>query len=355
MQYKSLLIFIGFGLVACQSHETPEPSVETEDSGVVLVQATAATTPTRTDSANDAAIWVNAEDPAASFIIGADATGGLEVYTLDGERVAEMTERAIGLVDLRDNFSLGGQDVSLIIAYDVALAELVAYTLDASDGSLSEVTATAISVESEIEGLCMYKSPISGKHYVFAAGDGILQQWELSDSDGQVVGRHVKNIPVGLGAGHCVVHDSNSTLYFSQEVVGVFKLSAEPESEGEKEIIDAAQPLGSFSGDVKGIAIYEQHGGGILIVSDADVSRLQLYDLATEEKIGTIAVEGVDESEGIVATSAALSAGMDSGLIVVSDDINEPEHTNFKIVAWQGIADALDLELTGPASRWRSP
>ncbi len=347
MQYKSLLICFSLGLVACQSHETPESVAESEHSGFASVQATAATTPTRTDSANDAAIWIDAADPAASLIIGADATGGLEVYALDGERISAMADRPIGLVDLRDNFSLGGQDVLLIVGYDVAAAELVAYTLDASDGSLSEVTAAALRVESEIDGLCMYRSPISGKHYVFAAGDGIIQQWVLSGSNGQVVGRHVKDIPVGLGAGHCVVHDSDSTLYFSQEIVGVFKLSAEPESEGEKVIIDAAQPLGSFTGDVKGIAIYEQQDGGILVVSDADVSRLQLYDLATAERIGTVAIEGVDETEGMAATSVALSAGFVSGLIVVSDDVNEPEHTNFKIVAWQGIADALDLELTG--------
>ena len=87
MQYKSLLISCGLGLVACQPVGAPGPAAEAELNGVTVVQATAATTPTQSDSANDAAIWINAEDPSTSLILGADATGGLELYSLDGERV----------------------------------------------------------------------------------------------------------------------------------------------------------------------------------------------------------------------------------------------------------------------------
>jgi len=345
MQYKNLLIVFLLFVAACQPEETVETGTEPEHSGVRSVQATAATTPTRADSANDSAIWINAEDPSASLILGADATGGLELYDLDGERVGTMSDRPIGLVDLRDGISLAGSDVALIVAYDIAAAELVAFTLDATERTLTEVTSRPLQTRSEIEGLCMYKSPLSGKYYVFVAGDGIIQQWELSDDDGKVAGRRIRDIPVGLGAGHCVVHDSAAALYFSLETLGVFKLNAEPESEAEKEIVDVAQPFGRFAGDVKGVAIYEHQDGGFLLVSDADESRLQVYDIATAEHIGSLAIEGVDESEGISATNAALSTGLANGVLVVTDDLNEPEHTNFKIVAWLDVADALGLEV----------
>ena len=348
MQYKSLLIFCGLGLVACQPVGAPGPAAEAELNGVTVVQATAATTPTQSDSANDAAIWINAEDPSTSLILGADATGGLELYSLDGERVGAMTERPIGLVDLRDKVRLSGNDVALIVAYDTAAAQLVAYTLDPVNNSLTEVTANPLPTESEIEGLCMYRSPLSGKLYVFAAGNGVIQQWALADDNGKVSGSRIRDIPVGLGAGPCVVHDSESALYFSQETVGVFRLDAEPESEGDKQIIDVAQPIGRFAGDVKGIAIYAQLDGGYLLVSDADVSRLQVYDLGTAAHVGTLSIDEVDETEGISATSASLSTGLESGLIVVTDDINDPEHTNFKVVAWQDVAKALDVELGSP-------
>ncbi|MGI9260788.1 MAG: phytase, partial [Woeseiaceae bacterium] len=136
-----------------------------------------------------------------------------------------------------------------------------------------------------------------------------------------------------------------SALYFSLETLGVFKLNAEPESEAEKEIVDVAQPFGRFAGDVKGVAIYEHQDGGFLLVSDADESRLQVYDLASAKHVGSLAIDGVDESEGISATNAALSTGLANGVLVVTDDLNEPEHTNFKIVAWRDVADALGLEV----------
>ncbi|MGI9261991.1 MAG: phytase, partial [Woeseiaceae bacterium] len=91
MQYKNLLIVFSLFVAACQPEETVETGTEPEHSGVRSIQATSATTPTGADSANDSAIWINAEDPPASLILGADATGGLELYGLDGERVGAMS------------------------------------------------------------------------------------------------------------------------------------------------------------------------------------------------------------------------------------------------------------------------
>ena len=47
----------------------------------------------------------------------------------------------------------------------------------------------------------MYQSSLSGKSYVFAAGAGMIQQWELFDQDGELAARQVRSIPVGYGAG----------------------------------------------------------------------------------------------------------------------------------------------------------
>ena len=234
--------------------------------------------------------------------------------------------------------------MSLAIGFDIASAELVAYRIDGTNQSLAEVTAAPIQTESEIEGLCTYRSPLSGKVYAFVAGNGMIQQWELYDASGKVAGRRIRSIPVGLGAAHCVAHDRTAALYFSQETVGVFRINAEPESEAEKVIVDVVQPLGRYVGDVKGIAIHEIAAGGHLLVSDADVSRLQVYDLNTLEHVGTFSVDAVEEPEGIAATSVTLQSGDEGGLLVVTDDDNKGEATNYKIVSWNVIASALNLE-----------
>ena len=343
MEFKILPLLFPLALVACQpGTETTTDAMEGSDRAA-SVAADAQTTPTLTDGATDPAIWINTENPEASLILGSGSAGGLEIYDLEGTRVGVASGRDIGLVDIRYNFPLQGGAATLVAAYDVERAEIITYTVDAKDQSLREVTTAPVATEAAIEGLCMYQSPLSGKYYVFAAGDGTIQQWEFFPQDGKAAARRIRDIPVGLGAGHCVVHDRSSSLYFSEETVGVFRINAEPESEAEKQIVDVVQPLGHFVGDVKGIAIQEYADGGYLIVSDADESRLQFYDLDSLEHAGTLSIDEVEEAEGLAATAVSLSSGSEGGLLVLTDDYNGSEATNYKIVSWNKVASELGL------------
>jgi len=343
MKFKTLRIFLALAVVACQPAGTPVSNLENEPEYLVSVPASAETTPTLTDGATDPAIWINTESPQDSLILGSGLAGGLETYKLDGTRVGVASGRTIGLVDVRYNFPLAGKAAALVVAYDVANSEIIAYTIDAADPSLREITTQPLATELALEGLCLYQSPLSGKYYAFAAGGGVIQQWEFYEQDGKASARRIRDIPVGLGAGHCVVHDRSSSLYFSQETVGVFKINAEPESEAEMKIVDVAHPLGHFAGDVKGIAIQEYASGGYLLVSDADASRLQFYDLDTFEHVGTLGIDNVEETEGIAVTAVTLSSGSEGGLLVVTDDDNGTAATNYKIVSWNTVAGALSL------------
>lgn len=348
MIFKALPIFLCICLAACQSIEPPGSNAEFEPDAVATVSARGATDPTLADGAADPAIWINAENPRQSLILGSGSEGGLEVYDLSGARVHVASERPIGLVDVSYNFSLGGENVGLAIAFDISSAEILTFAIDGATQELLDVTAEPFATRSEVEGLCTYQSPLSGKFYVFAAGDGLIQQWELYDSSGKVAGRRIRSIPVGLGAAHCVAHDRSASLFFSQETVGVFKINAEPESEAEKVAVDVAQPLGRYTGDVKGITIHETEFGGHLLVSDADVNLLQVYSLNTLEHVGTIAIEAVEEPEGLAATSVPMNPGDDGGLLVVTDDDNEGEATNYKIVSWSAVSSALNLDSGSP-------
>ena len=344
-------------LCGCQP---PQPSLSEDDRpATASLFAAAETTATLTDGANDPAILIDADDPANSLILGTGLAGGLEVYGLDGVRIAVMPDRPIGLVDVRYNFPLAGESIPLIVAHDFATMELVAYRMDESGRTLRQISSHPLRTETDVEGLCTYRSPLTGKFYAFATGAGTIQQWELYDSAGTVAGRKIRTVPVGHGAGHCVVDDRVSAIYYSQETVGVWKLSAEPESDGESELIDLGGRHGRFEGDVKGVAIVEsQTGGGYLVVSDADVNRLHVYDLASHAHLGAFrvdagaAVGAVDETEGIAATGMALSDESGDGLLVLTDDDNDGEHSNYKILPWSDVVTALDLpEHTGQDPR----
>ena len=55
------------------------------------------------------------------------------------------------------------------------------------------------------------------------------------------------------------------------------------------------------------------------------------------------AMDGVQEAEGLTATSVSLTDSLAGGMVVVADDDNEFDNTNFKIVAWRDIAGVFEL------------
>ena len=346
MIFRYLPILVPLFMVACQS-----PSGDGAESGAVLatnpppptarLTATAETTPTVTDGANDAAILVDPMETSNSVVLGADATGGLEVYGLDGARVGLMDDHPVTLVDVRYGFPLAGESIPIVATYDPVTTEIVAYRLRGT--TPERISAAAAETRLEAEGLCLYRSPDTGRFYVFATGEGIIQQWELYDAGGNVAASHIRDIPVGLGAGHCVAHDRDSLVYFAQETVGVWRLPAEPEAEALAEPLALAAPHGPFVGDVKGVAVIESEDGPLLIGSDADESRFHVFELGRKTLVGTFSVDGVDETEGVSATSASLSGNLGAGLLVLADDANEGAHTNYKLVAWSEVAAGLAL------------
>ena len=348
MKNNALILFLVFLASACQpaanGPEKPQPASEAIPSVVAIAQ----TEPTASNGASDPALLINSDDPTASLIVASADDGGLEVYSLDGTRVGSGSDRPSTFVDVRYNFSLGGEPVALIVANDSSKSELVAYTWDAEKLALLDVS-TPIELGMETEGLCLFRSSISEKLYAFVVGSGVLQQWELFDRDGQVNGRLTRTIPVGPGAAHCAVSDREGMIYFSQETVGVARLNAEPESESDGGYIDMAMPYGRYTGDIKGVALYEHSEGSFLIVSDADASLLHVYDTNTDKHVGVFGtasgndIDAIEETEGLVATSVSLSSALDSGVMVLTDDDNAGENTNFKIIAWGDVAGALQL------------
>jgi 3-phytase len=244
MKYNVLAVSLLLGTVGCDSNSTADDADNPQHSQIPSVEPAAQTTPTATDGANDPAIWIDGDDPQNSLILGAGLAGGLEVYDLEGTRIGSVGGAAITLVDVRSSFPLAGESVGLAIAYDIAESNILAYTIDPQERAVTQIEAASFATNAEIEGLCMYQSSLSGKSYVFAAGSGMIQQWELYDQGGELAARQVRSVPVGYGAGHCVGHDAGAAIYFSHETIGVFKMNAEPESEEAMQTVDVAEPFG---------------------------------------------------------------------------------------------------------------
>ena len=107
---------------------------------------------------------------------------------------------------------------------------------------------------------------------------------------------------------------------------------------------------------MEGVDIWKgADNGGYLVVSSQGANRFVVYDRkAPYEWRGVFhivdntanGIDGVDTTDGLSVSSAALGDGLPQGLLVVQDNTNtNPDaNQNFKLVDWRSIATALSLD-----------
>lgn len=336
-------LLIPVALAACAQ----KPADSTAKPQIPVVAAAAETAPTIQDGANGVAIWVHPEDGAKSLILGAGGTGGLEVYGLDGALKQRVSEIEADLVTVRYGFDFGGKAGPLVLAYDPVHSALAGFTIDA-DGSLVKLAWTPITADDELTGLCSFKSSITGRVYALGMTDsGQMLQWQLFGKGGALEGRLVRTVPLGKGAGYCAADDATGIVYYGDETLGVVAVPGEPETDATRTILDLPAPRGGLAEEAKGIALAQgTDGKTLLLVSDVSAERFSAYDtdgkLEGRFQIGAGGkVDAVGETEGLALATAAMGDAYPEGILVVADQDNDGEHSNFKIVGWREARTAL--------------
>ncbi len=326
---------------------------------VVSVVATRETDPVHHggDAADDPAIWVDPVDPEKSLILGDDKGGGLCVYGLDGRELQVLDEtKHINNVDLRRGFLLAGafaggtahERVDLAGAGNETDRSLLFYKVNPSTRRL-EPAGEIAAIGLVPYGACMYRSAASGKTYTFVNDrNGVTQQWELRDGgSGKVTGTKVRQFDVGTMVEGCVADDALGKLYIGEETVAIWKYGAEP-GDGEARVrVDGTGKGGHLSADIEGLAIYAASDGrGYLLASSQGNNTFVIYERGgTNAYVGTFriaagAVDGVNDTDGIEVTSAALGPAFPKGLFVAQDGSNTgpSANQNYKLVPWEAIA-----------------
>src|SRR5262249_37426482 len=152
-----------------------------------------------------AVLWLHPTDPTRSLVVGASGNAGVTLAALDGQPRNGRPGIVADAIALSYGFDTGSGQVPLVVVHDRGAAVLHAFSMDSATLELRDLTAAPLPLQAEMTGLCLYRSPATGKTYAFAATDpGQLQQWELSPRGGTVQGRLVRNIAVGAGASYCV-------------------------------------------------------------------------------------------------------------------------------------------------------
>jgi 3-phytase len=340
---------------------TPRDPRVAPESDAAVVHSIVETPPVETDgdSADDPAIWVDRADPSRSLVIGTQKQSGLYVYDLQGRVLQFLPDGRMNNVDLRDNFSLGGQDVSLVAASNRTDDGISIYRVDGAARRLVNV-ADGLQPTGFVDpyGLCMYRSAQSGRTYVFVTdSNGPVRQWELVDAgNGRVRANRVRDIPFATQTEGCVADDETGVLYVAEEDVGLWRVGAEPDAPATPVSIATVEGNEALKDDMEGIGLYDLGGGrGYLVLSSQGNNTYAIFRReGNNEYVGSFAaladpargIDGISETDGLDVTSANLGGAFAGGLFVAQDgrNIAPPEYQNFKLVPWSAIADALGLE-----------
>jgi 3-phytase len=288
---------------------------------------------------NDVAIVPDSVEGGRNLVLGANGEAGLVVFSLDGQKLASDASVMLDYLTVSDEFSLRGKAESLVIGYDSRAGALTAFVVDPASFALAPVTTRPLAVDSEVTGLCAYRSPNTGSHYVFAATDsGFVRQWELYERDGKVDGRVVRTLPMGVGVGYCAVDERSATLYVTEESVGIWKIAADPETDAQRELVDLVGSRGHLTEEVKGLAVYPLDGDrAYLLAADVAAGRINVYSTNDSAFIGSFSfgASALKEAEGLAAAD---------GVVAIADQNDGAAVPSFRLANWSAIAGQLKIE-----------
>ncbi|MCH7613494.1 MAG: phytase [Candidatus Marinimicrobia bacterium] len=322
------------------------------------VTATMETTPVPSDddAADDPCIWIHPTNPSLSTIIGTNKreNGGLLIYDLEGKEIQFVQDGRMNNVDIRYNFPLNGEYVSLVTAGNRRDNTISIYKVDPDSRQLENVAARILPLGlEEVYGSCMYYSVKTGQYYAFVNDKtGKIEQWELFDNGyGLVDGKLVRTLQVDSQPEGCVADDVHGVLYVGEEEQALWKFAAEPNAKTTKTLVDSVG--NHFVPDLEGLTLYyANRNTGYLIASSQGNNTYVIYTRdGNNNYVGTFQIvdgeniDGVQETDGIDVTNFGLGPAFPNGVFVMQDGSNPGENQNYKCVPWESIANLFEPAL----------
>jgi len=368
-KFNSILLQFAAILALSIIHSCSTPIGNSEDQTIktiaaqnefVLVKPAGQTEPVKSsgDAADDICIWYNEADPSKSTIIATDKKAGLIVYDLKGKVLHEYPIGELNNVDIRQNFMLGGKPVSIVGATNRTTNSLEFFVVDTQTRGLVQLETNTIKPKSgEVYGFALYRSHDTqqnnqnfGKLYAISIGkDGILDQWELTDSNGKLQARYARIVRFPSKSEGLVADDETGNLFVGEEGVGIWKMPALP-ARGDKRELIAEISKTKLEADVEGLTIYYgADNKGYLIASSQGNNSFAVFSREAPHRfLGSFMIEragdidGVTETDGIDVLNLNLGPEFPKGIFIAQDGYNfdesNPVNQNFKMVKWDDIA-----------------
>ncbi|KAK2008073.1 phytase [Colletotrichum eremochloae] len=341
----------GWGGLHC-SFLLVEPSYETDQNG---------------GDGDDPAIWISPVSAEKSRIITTTKStvgAGLGVFDLTGKLLQTIPAAEPNNVDIIYNFQVGGRKVDLAFAACRGDDTLCLFEMT-SNGTLKDVPGGIQPVvpDYSVYGSCVYKSPKTGKQYLFVNEKSARYlQYELtSTSNGTLQTTLVRDFTGGSGGQveGCVTDEDNGWIFLGEEPSALWRYGAEPDSR-EAGLRIAYVGDGHTYADVEGVTLVygAKPDQGYVIVSNQGVSAYNVYKRAEPHEYVTTftitkssdgQVDAVSNTDGITAVGTRLGKDFPHGLFVTHDDANQlpdgstSDEASFKLVSLERIlgSDAL--------------
>lgn len=287
---------------------------------------------------DDAAIWINRTDPAASLVIGTDkdADGALYVFDLDGKILQDKVVRGLlrpNNVDIAYGVMLGGQRIDVAVVSERYAQRLRIYRLP----DMAPVDGGGIPVfqgerARDVMGIALYTRQsdealfaVVSRPDAFAPTEGYLHQYRLlDDGTGQLRGVFTRAFGSWSGTKEIeaiAVDNELGYVYYSDENYGIRKYHIDPLQEDAEEQI-AVFGLDGFVEDREGLSVYKRDDGtGYLFVSDQQANRFNIYSREGTEgnphqhSLLASILMATEESDGSDITSVPLP-GFPGGIFV---------------------------------------
>ncbi|WP_150118991.1 phytase [Massilia sp. NR 4-1] len=302
------------------------------------------------DAADDPAIWLHPTNPAASRVFGTNKKQGLLAYDLQGKQTQLLESGRLNNVDIRQNVLLAGERFDLAAATRRDDNTLMLFTIDAK-GDAAEAAVFPTTLE-KIYGMCLYQPPGGALEAFVNDKDGRYQHYRIERSEGRFRAALLRSFAVASQPEGCVADDRSGRLFIGEEKLGVWSTAA---SAAKAEPLRMILPVGpALKADVEGMALYHGEKASYLVVSSQGDNSYVVLDAAAPHavrgrfRIGMNVAAGIDgasETDGLDVSSANLGGPYAKGMLVVQDGYKRlPDGPqNFKYVAWDDIARALNL------------
>lgn len=356
-KYFYFLGLIGLGLTACQNKEVTEnknPKKQaTADSLIVYadLETEAVIEAKDEDAADDPAFWFNAQHPAQSLILGSNKKLGLEVYDMQGQRLAHYPVGRLNNIDVIQNWQSGDSLIDIVAGSNRTYKRIDVWQIDSSGHQFKLISDSSMRSEMEdVYGFCLYYNQQLNKSYAFInSKTGAIEQWELQLKQNELKFQKVRYLNAGKQVEGMVADPESGKLYVGVEEEGILVFGLEAvDSVGSKRIPLSGEDNPDLKYDIEGLSIYHRDSTKYLIASSQGNNRYALFDLNANNaylgffSIGDSLVDGCEETDGIDAISKSVGKKYPRGFMLIQDGFNfdgdSAKAQNFKLIDWRKIA-----------------